>query len=259
MTSLLQSATSAIQKEMVFNSHCRNMAKDNALLACNYVKSTFTGILAHPVPTIRQTNPIGLKDRCVHLIKAPLLLLRSPLLYLPLINRVTQLALRFLSPEYFNFRSSSPFRYVKSTELKIRYNENALNAAHAKLLLLINTREGNEFNPSTFTNKGLLDAYIKLSPPLSIAFINSPEFKEDQVKARYSKDTRCKFVENYFQDEIAKKEKIANSTCFATFLDLLQDEQALMKLGFTQQECYDIFLNVSAPHRSELEKLSSLF
>lgn len=78
---------------------------------------------------------IGLKDRCVNLIKASLLLLRSPLLYLPLTNRMTQLALRFLSPrKVLDFATSCPFRCYRKTELEIRYNENALNAFNALLL-----------------------------------------------------------------------------------------------------------------------------
>lgn len=89
-----------------------------------------------------------------------------------------------------------------------------------------------------------------MSPKLSIHLINSPEFKENEAKARYSKDTCCKFVEDYFKDKIAKKEQIAKSD-----LDLSKDEQAFMKLGFTYADCYNIFLNFLA-HPSELEKCS---
>lgn len=114
-----------VQKEIAFNLYCHEMAKDNVLLACNYMKSTLTGILAYPNPISKTTESISLKDRCINLIKAPLLLLRTPLLYLPLINRVTQLALRFLSPQQAAdfVKTSSCF---SKEELRIRYNHNTL-------------------------------------------------------------------------------------------------------------------------------------
>ena len=114
-----------VQKEIAFNLYCREMAKDNVLLACNYMKSTLTGILAYPNPISKTTESVSLKDRCINLIKAPLLLLRTPLLYLPLINRVTQLALRFLSPQQAAdfVKTSSCF---SKEELRIRYNHNTL-------------------------------------------------------------------------------------------------------------------------------------
>lgn len=87
MTSILQTASSAVKNEITFNSHCRQMAKDNVLLACNYMKSAITGAFTHPVSS--SITSLAFKDRCMNLIKTPLLLLRAPLLYLPLANRVT--------------------------------------------------------------------------------------------------------------------------------------------------------------------------
>ena len=66
------------------------------------------------------TTPLAFKDRCVNLIKAPLLLLRASLLCLPATNRVTQLGLRLLSPQLTaDFVKLSPFCFTKA-ELKIR-------------------------------------------------------------------------------------------------------------------------------------------
>lgn len=244
MTSILRTVTSAVQKEFAFNSLCREMAKDNGSLAWAYAKSAFARSVTNP------TTPLAFKDRCVNLIKAPLLLLRASLLCLPATNRVTQLALRFLSPRQpADFVESSAFRPANA-ELKIRYNKNILVTfantrltSAAEKLLEKNIQENKEFNPSVFTNKNFLDAYIKLTPPLSAELINSPEFKEDEVNARYSKDALRKFIEDYFKEKIAQKGELTKSD-----LDLSKDEQVIFisKLGFTYPDCYNIFLDVLA-------------
>ena len=236
MTSILQAATSAVENEIAFNSNCREMAKNNVSLACNYIKSALTGVFTHP--TNGSTTSVALKDRCLNSIKTPLLLVRASLLSVPLINRIIQIGLRLLSPQ-LTADSVQPCPFTK-VELKIRYNSNTLSAAAEKLLKK-NIRENNEFNPLTFADKNLLDAYTKLSPPLSIDLINSLEFKEDEVEARYGKEACCKFVEDHFISKIRTKEKINKPD-----LDLSKEEEAIFisKLSFTRKECDDIFLKV---------------
>ena len=51
----------------------------------------------------------------------------------------------------------------------------------------------------------MLDAYIKLSSPLTIQYIN--ELKENELKAKYSKATRRKFVESLIKGKISGKIK----------------------------------------------------
>ncbi|QZA58724.1 hypothetical protein [Candidatus Rhabdochlamydia porcellionis] len=231
MTSILQTATSVIRAELAFNSLCREMAKDNISLAYNYIKSAVTGVSTHLING--STASISLKNRCINLIKAPLLLLRAPLLCLPLTNRVTQLALCFLfSQKPADF--ASPF-HLTNAELMVRYNRNTPITFVAEKPLEKNILKNKEFNPSMLTN----NTYVKLSPPLSIDLINSLEFKEDEIKVRYSEDTRRIFMEDYFKDKIAQKEKITKSD-----LDLSKEEQAIFigKLGFTYSDCNNIFL-----------------
>lgn len=248
MTSILRTVTSAVQKEFAFNSLCRKMAKDNRSLAWAYAKSAFARSVTNP------TTPLAFKDRCVNLIKAPLLLLRASLLCLPATNRVTQLGLRLLSPQLTaDFVKLSPFCFTKA-ELKIRYNSNTISEfAIARLtyaaeeLLEKNIQANNEFNPEIFTNKHLLDAYIKLSPPLSIDFINSPKFEEKEAKARYSEVTRREFVESLIEEKISGK---VDCKLQITEEDLAlsnEEQTAIAKLGFTTEDYFNISLRFSPP------------
>lgn len=247
MTSILRTVTSAVQKEFAFNSLCREMAKDNGSLAWAYAKSAFARSVTNP------TTPLAFKDRFVNFIKAPLLLLRASLLCLPATNRVTQLALRFLSPRQpADFVESSAFRPANA-ELKIRYNRDTLIifanirlTSRAEELLEKNIEEEKEFDPSIFTNKNLLDAYVKLSPSLSIDLINSPAFKENEVKARYSEDTRYKFIESLIEGKISEKVAHKLKVTKKDFI-LSNDEQvAITKLGLTDKDYSNISLHFLA-------------
>jgi hypothetical protein len=98
------------------------MARSNVDLAIVYIKDFIQNS-----PTYSKNNshtpPLPLKERCTNLAKASGLLARAPLLCLPLVNRVTQLALRFLSRklsiDYIFPREESAVRYSKE-ELLIR-------------------------------------------------------------------------------------------------------------------------------------------
>ncbi|HEV3269883.1 MAG TPA: hypothetical protein VGZ69_04455 [Candidatus Rhabdochlamydia sp.] len=240
MTSILQTVNSAVQKEFAFNSLFREMAKDNLSLAGSYITSAFARSVTNPATSLT------LKGRCINLIKASLLLPRAFLLYLPLTNRIAQLGLRFLSPQQvIDFVKSSPYRSTNA-ELKIRYNTNTLVTFAVEQLLEKNIRKNKEFVPLMFKSKDLLDAYVKLSPSLSTDLISSPEFREDEVKARYSEDTRREFIEGYFQDKIAKKEEFDPSS-----LNLFD------KLGFDSEKCMDIFAKLSPDLNTELVNSST--
>lgn len=261
MISILQTATSAVRTELAFNSLCREMAKDNISLACNYIKSAVTGVSTHFIHG--STTSVSFKNRCINLIKAPLLLLRAPLLYLPLTNRVTQLTLCFLFPQKpTDFVEASLFHPTES-ELKVRYDENTLAAfTNARLkaaeqLLEKNIRKKQGFDPLTFNSKNLLNAYISLSPPLSIVLINSPEFKQDEAKARYSEDMRCKFVEKFIQEKL--QQKITNQLQISKndFIPSNEEKLAIAKLGFTDKSYSNICLRFLAKKKDSLNMICS--
>ncbi|MGB7128667.1 MAG: hypothetical protein WBD50_06235 [Candidatus Rhabdochlamydia sp.] len=96
--------TPILNNEIKFNVLCHTMAKNNLSLACNYITDIFNGSMSH-------------KDRCSKAIKASLLAVRGFLLCIPFVNRITQFALRILSPE-LTIRS---FFYFGEEELEIRY------------------------------------------------------------------------------------------------------------------------------------------
>ncbi|PWU16327.1 MAG: hypothetical protein C5B45_00730 [Chlamydiae bacterium] len=62
-----------IDNENKFNILCRHVAKNNFLLASKYLKDIFT-------------KSISNKGKLIHLTKACFLVLRTPLLYLPLVT-----------------------------------------------------------------------------------------------------------------------------------------------------------------------------
>lgn len=97
---------------MEFNGFCHAMAKSNWSSAYNYITDIFN-------------NSVGYKDKCNKIIKASLLTVRGFLLYIPFVNRITQLALRILSPELTREFIESPSCFGKE-ELKIRYSKKVL-------------------------------------------------------------------------------------------------------------------------------------
>ncbi|HEV3269122.1 MAG TPA: hypothetical protein VGZ69_00525 [Candidatus Rhabdochlamydia sp.] len=85
------------------------MAKNNLSLAYSYITDIFNDSISH-------------KDKCNQIIKASLLTVRSFLLCVPFVNRITQFALRILSPELTGEVSS----YFGEEELEIRYGTEVL-------------------------------------------------------------------------------------------------------------------------------------
>lgn len=111
--SLIGNVSTILDNEKRFNILCHHMAKNNFSLASNYVEDIFT-------------KSISNKDKFIHLTKTCFLALRIPLLYLPLVNRVTQLFLRLLSPKLTKqFVVDSP-NFFQVEELKIRYSVKSL-------------------------------------------------------------------------------------------------------------------------------------
>lgn len=103
---------SVLNNEMEFNGFCHVMAKSNWSSAYNYITDIFN-------------NSVSYKDKCNKVIKASLLTVRGFLLYIPFVNRITQLALRILSPELSEEFIESPFCFGEE-ELKIRYSTEVL-------------------------------------------------------------------------------------------------------------------------------------
>lgn len=101
--------TSILNNEIKFNVLCHIMAKNNLSLACNYITDIFNDSISH-------------KDRCNKTIKASLLIVRGFLLCIPFINRITQFALRILSPEL----TTESFSDFGEEELEIRYSAEVL-------------------------------------------------------------------------------------------------------------------------------------
>ena len=102
---------SVLNNEMEFNDFCHVMAKNNWSLAYNYMTDIFH-------------RSVSYKDKCNKVIKASCLTLREGLLYIPLVNRITQLALRILSLELTKEFIESPSCFEEE-ELK-RYSTEAL-------------------------------------------------------------------------------------------------------------------------------------
>lgn len=99
---------SILNNEMEFNDFCHAMAKSNWPSAYNYITDIFN-------------NSVGYKDKCNKVIKASLLTVRGDPLYISFVNRITQLALRVLSPEPTKEFIESPSCFGEE-ELKIRYS-----------------------------------------------------------------------------------------------------------------------------------------
>lgn len=258
---------SILQNERAFQSSCYQMATSNVALADSYLRSFFTGVFTHSPPTLAQlvlkcipTEPakptsvqLGLKHRCANLVKASLLLIRVPflcMLPLPFLNRITQLALRCLSPR-------NPVDFIKAcvspltiAEFKIRYKEKTRILFVATQYLDSNLLEGKEFDPSEFDKESsredirekLVNQYHELSPLLTIDYINSPECKKEEVNIRYSKDIRKNFVEVLIQlktqDYISLKKEITYETLKLSDRELA----AITKLGFTDRDYFYICL-----------------
>ncbi len=102
---------SVLSNEIQFNVFCHVMAKNNWSLAYNYITDIFN-------------NSVSYKDKCNKVIKASLLTVRGFLLYTPFVNRITQLALRILSPE-LTIKSFFYFE-EKKEDLMIRYSTEVL-------------------------------------------------------------------------------------------------------------------------------------
>ncbi|KAG6559797.1 hypothetical protein RHABOEDO_001011 [Candidatus Rhabdochlamydia oedothoracis] len=106
----------------------------------------------------------------------------------------------------------------------------------------------------------LIKNHPNLAPdPLSIDLISSPEFKADEVKARYSEDTRRIFIEDYIKEKIAKKkEKITKSD-----LNLSGEEHTIFikKLQLTNKDYNNFFLKVlnQFPKKMISENLKAYF
>ena len=113
--------TSIVKNEIHFNLSCHEMAKNNLSLACKYAIDLSPNFLSRYLPKPASAS-FSLKDKCLNFfVKAPLLSLRAFSLCVPIANRVTQLALRFLSPKNpSDFIDSCRFPPKKS-ELEIRY------------------------------------------------------------------------------------------------------------------------------------------
>ncbi len=111
--------TSIAKNELHFNLSCYEMAKNNLSLAYKYAIDLSPNFLSRYLP---EPASFELKDKCFNLIvKAPLLSLRAFSLCVPILNRITQLALRYLSPkDPSDFINSCPFPPKKS-ELNVRY------------------------------------------------------------------------------------------------------------------------------------------
>lgn len=113
--------TSIAKHEWLFNLSCYEMAKNNLSLAYKYAIDLSPNFLSRYLPEPVSAS-FALKDKCINLIvKAPLLSLRAFSLYVPILNRITQVTLRFLSPkDPSDFINSCPVPPKKS-ELNIRY------------------------------------------------------------------------------------------------------------------------------------------
>ena len=107
--SFIVNVSTIVDNEKKFNILCHHMAKDNFSLASNYVKDIFT-------------KSISNKDKFINLTKACFLALRTPLLCLPFVNRVTQLFLRLLSPKLTKEFVSSLDFFKTVEERKLRYS-----------------------------------------------------------------------------------------------------------------------------------------
>lgn len=244
--------TSIAKNELHFNLACHEMAKSNLLLAYQYTIDLSPNFLSRYLPKPASAS-FALKDRCINLIKAPLLSLRALLLCVPIVNRVTQLALRFLSPRKLDeFVKSSPMHFrPKKKELEIRYSEN-IRREFIKNYLTDKIDNKQKFTPSDldlFKNLGFSSQEVKtifteLSPALSIDLINSPEFD----KVRYSKNTRYKFLVDYLKDKIntGKIKRKMQNRLQITEKDLILSDaarNAFLKLGFKPEDYSDIALS----------------
>ncbi|MGL4540193.1 MAG: hypothetical protein ACRCU0_04375 [Candidatus Rhabdochlamydia sp.] len=235
--------TSIAKNELHFNLSCYEMAKNNLLLAYKYTIDLSPNFLSRYLPEPASAS-LELKDKCFNLIvKAPLLSLRAILLCVPIANRITQVALRYLSPRNLDdFVKSSPVHFrPKNEELEIRYSENTRRESikdHYKN----NIEQRKKFYLSDlhlFKNLGFNDKecqviFTQLSPTLTIDLINSSEFKIDEVKARYSKDTRREFIKKYFENNIEQRKELD-----------LSELHSFRKWGFSAKEIRSIFTKLS--------------
>lgn len=257
---------SILQNEKNFQSSCYEMAKSNVSLAGSYFKSVFTGTFTHSQPTLAQlvlkaippqpakpiSFPLGLKNRCTNLVKVPFLLVRSPFLCMPLLNRVIQLALRCLSPRNPVDFEKSCFLPLMEAECEIRYKEDTRVLFVAKKYLEYNLQERKEFNPSKFKESSrediqkLVDQYHKLSPTLTSKYINSCTCKKEEVKIRYSQGIRHQALVELIRELIndkTQKRSMSKQPIIEKDLQLLPQERAVItKLGFTTEEYFNACL-----------------
>jgi len=89
------------------------MAKNNFSLASKYIKDIYT-------------TSISNKYKLIDFTKACLLVLRIPLLYSPLVNRITQFFLRLLSPKLTKEFVVDSSNFFQVEEIKIRYRVKSL-------------------------------------------------------------------------------------------------------------------------------------
>lgn len=101
-----------LNNEMEFNDFSHVMAKNNWSSAYNYITDIFN-------------NSVSYKNTCNKVIKASLLTVRGTVLYIPVVNRITQLVLRILSPELTREFVESPSCFGEE-ELKIRTSTEVL-------------------------------------------------------------------------------------------------------------------------------------
>ena len=241
-----------VQKEIAFNSLCRGMATDNLSLAKQYAQDAMTGAFARFTNNSKGTS-LTLKNRCINLAKASGLAARAPLLYIPFVNRITQLALRFLSPELTNtcINSSS---FFKRDEMHVRYSQYTRHK-FVEEYFRDNIKQKKRFDPSHlhlfnevgFHSKECENIFKKLSPPLSIDFINSSEFyAEDEIHARYSQDTRNTFVESYFKEKIANKQATGKQVIGRDLKISNKNTITFKKIGLSVDNCLNVILNFLA-------------
>ena len=219
MTSILQTARSALQNEIIFNSHCREMAKDNLSLAGSYITSVF----ARSVTT--SATSLTLKGRCMNLMKASLLLPRAFLLCLPLTNRMTQLGLRFLSPK----PSIACINSFSSEELSIRYNQDrVIELKFTKL-------------------KSDVQDKIPTKENITAACKECRIYNEDEIREIH-KSLVIPYIQNQLESQKSKKIPTLKLSCF-TKLGLSANEeiqpiiQALKNIGLSFEEHKSLFFH----------------
>ena len=113
--------TYLLKNEIRFNMDCHKMAKENWSLAYDYVTDIFLerGYIIDVFNGPMSCKYIDYKDIGNNIVKAYSLTVRSFLLYIPFINRITQFALRILSPKL----TYECFDLFGVKELNIRYSK----------------------------------------------------------------------------------------------------------------------------------------